>query len=83
MLYRTWIPFGQHSPGSSGCHTFSMGVHCAQVMATATPRQAFTVMMMNQTSTLSHPDEMRRTVTANEVLLHSAARMEKVPARLE
>ena len=83
MLYRIWMPFGQHSPTRCGCHAFSMGVHCAQVMAMATPRQAFTVMMMNQTRALNQPDEMRSTVTANEVLLHRAARIEKLPARLE
>jgi hypothetical protein len=60
-----------------------MGVHCAQVMAMATPKLALTVMMINQTSALTHPDEMRKTVTANDVLLHSAARMEKEPATLE
>jgi hypothetical protein len=58
-------------------------VHCAQVITRATPKHAFTVMMTNQTKVLVHPDEMRSTVTANEVLLHSAARMEKEPDRLE
>lgn len=77
------MPFGQHSPGSRGCHTFSIGVHCAQVMAIAPPRHAPTVMMMNQTRSFIHPDEIRSTVTANEVLLHNAARMEKLPAKLE
>lgn len=83
MLYRIWTSFDQHCPSNNGRHTFSMGVHCAQVIAMATPRQAFTVMMTNQTKALVHPDEMRSTVTANDVLLHSAARMEKEPARLE
>jgi len=52
-------------------------------MRIATPRQALTVTMINQTSALTQPDEMRSTVTANDVLLHSAARMEKLPARFE
>lgn len=83
ILYLICTAFNQHSPGSHGCQTFSMGVHCAQVMAIATPRHALTVMMMNQISALIQPDEMRSTVTANDVLLHSAARIEKLPARLE
>lgn len=83
ILYRIWTIFGQQVPSRYGCHTFSMGMHCAQVIAMATPRQALTVMMMNQTNALIQPVEMRNTVTAKEVLLHNAARMEKEPARLE
>lgn len=60
-----------------------MGVHCPHVMAMATPSEALTVTMMNQTDVLIHPGEMRNTVRAKEVLLHSAARMEKVPERFE
>lgn len=46
------------------------------------PSDRLTVIMINQTKILTQPDDMRRTVMANEVLLQHAARIEKVPARL-
>lgn len=58
-------------------------MHCPQVIAIATPNEMFTVTIINQTNTLIQPDEMRSTVTAKDVLLHSAARMAQVPARLD
>jgi hypothetical protein len=48
----------------------------------AAPSEPFTVTMMNQTATLVQSEDMRKIVIAKEVLLHKAARMEKVPARL-
>ncbi len=49
----------------------------------AAPMTTVRDMMMNQIVHRIQPFEMRSTVMANEVLLHSAARMEKVPATLE
>jgi len=82
LLYCIWTLLGQQCPSTRGCHIFTNGVHCAQVMATATPSAKLTVMMMNHTKILTHPEEIRRTVMANDVLLQHAARIEKVPARL-
>lgn len=59
-----------------------MGMHCPHVRAIAPPNAILTLIMMNQTANLVHPDEIRRMVRPNEVLLQSAARMEKDPARL-
>jgi hypothetical protein len=82
MLYHIWMFLGQHVPSSLGCQVFSIGVHWPHVIAMATPNDTFTVIMMNQISHLTHPDDIRKTVIAKEVLLQQAARIEKEPAKL-
>lgn len=83
MLYLMTGILDQHVPGISGFHTFSKGVHWPQVKAMLRPRETLTETMMNHTKRLIQPSEMRSTVIANDVLLHAAARMAAVPARLE
>jgi hypothetical protein len=47
------------------------------------PRVTLTEMIINHTNFFIQPLEMRSTVTANEVLLHIAARIANDPAKLE
>ncbi len=52
-------------------------------MVAAAPSTRLTVMMMNQMKRLTQPSEMRSSVMAKDVLLHTAARMDAKPAALE
>ncbi len=83
MLYRTTIILFQHLPWTFGFQVLSTGSHCSHVKAMARPSATLTDTMMNHTSHLVEPVEMRSTVIAKEVLLSCAARIEKLPAMLE
>ncbi len=81
MLKRTTIILFQQVPGVQGIHVFSIGSHCDQVNAMASPRAMLTDIMMYHTNHLVPPEDILSTVMANEVLLSCAAKMEKLPAR--
>jgi hypothetical protein len=62
-----------------GFHAFSMGVHWIQMNNALSPIATFIETMMHHTLTHIQPCDMRSRVMAKDVLLHTAARMEKVP----
>lgn len=73
----------QQWPGTSVCHTFSIGEHCTYVNKAERPRKRFTVMMQNHTTRRLHPCEKRRRVMAKDVLLQAAAVIEQTPVTLD
>jgi hypothetical protein len=60
-----------------------MGQHWIQRIVADTPSTRFTETMMNQTTHLTHPSDIRKRVAAKEVLLHAAPKMVAKPARYE
>ena len=60
-----------------------MGEHFIHSNMALAPMTTLRDMMMNQMTHRIQPLEILSTVMANDVLLQSAARMEKVPATLE
>jgi hypothetical protein len=63
-------------------HTLGMGLQWIHSMRALAPMTRLSEMIMVQIITFIHGSEMRRRVMAKEVLLHTAARMDRVPAIL-
>jgi hypothetical protein len=58
------------------------GEHLTHMKMALRPIKMLMVAMITQSNSRMRPDIRRRRVRANEVLLQTAARMEKVPVKL-
>jgi hypothetical protein len=83
MLYPLRTSLGMQLAGMVRSQICADGQHQNHWMPTLTLITRLTEIMTNHTDTLVQPSEMRSKVTANEVLLHTAARIKKKPAVCE
>lgn len=79
MLYPLTNSLDKQVAGISGSQMWTDGQHQNHCIATLPPMARLMEMMINHTTFLTQPSEMRSKVTANDVLLHTAARMRKKP----
>jgi len=66
------------TPGVKGRQAFSTGVHGIQYTMAVAAKRTFMEMMINQTSILGFPSEMRSRVIPHDVLLQTLLQMVKV-----
>ena len=76
------IPRGRHVPGTEKSQVFWTGVQDVHMSTAVALMAIFMDTRQNQTTPLTQPFEMRSSVIAKDVLLHTDASVEKNPAKV-